>query len=60
MRDKSQLWINVTHARKCFSLEYLTLYTENDLILFSGTERKIIVLVHFQPKLTVDLHGLKR
>lgn len=58
--DKSQLWINVTHARKCFSLEYLTLYTENDLILFSSTERKITVLVCFQLKFTVDLHRLKR
>lgn len=60
VRDVSQLEINVTHARKCFSLEYLTLHTENDLILFSSTERKNTVLVHLQITFTVDLHRLKR
>lgn len=60
MRVESQFWINVTHAKKCFSLEYLAVYTENDLISFSNTEIKNIVLVHLQLKLTVDLQRPKR
>lgn len=42
---------------KCFSFAYLTLRTENELILFSSTERKITVLVHLQLKFTVDLQS---
>lgn len=45
---------------KCFSLVYLTLHTENEFILFSSTERKIIVLLHLQLKFAVDLHHLER